>query len=197
MLNIATVVKKSFAGISVSILAGLVFFLTGCHPKMVPAGKSDVRYEQQSDKTVYTVEPFGKLAIPGKWMEGKFNPSTHQQYFYHKDTATLVLAIDACKNSPFYKNGLEGHDFVKKYYDLESQYQSQLMQQKTELTTENAQNRYMIWRVHMDGIDQYFLCGVKDCACNECTYRLINLKSRKYDEARAKAYLTEIFMSEK
>lgn len=164
---------------------------------MVPTGKSDVHYEASVDKTVYSVEPFGKLSIPGKWMEGKLNPSTHQQYFYHQDTATLVATIDACKNSPYYKKGIESYDFVKKYYELEERYQSQLMDQKCELLTENATDRYIMWRARIDGIDQYFLCGVKDCACNECTYRLINLKSRKHDEAKAKALLTEIFMSEK
>ncbi|MBX2906314.1 MAG: hypothetical protein KF744_09775 [Taibaiella sp.] len=175
----------------------LSLLVTSCHPKMVPSGKSDVHYEESSDKTIYSVEPFGKLQIGGKWMEGKFNPSTHQQYFYHKDTATLVVTIDACKNSPYYKKGVEGYDFVKKYFNLESQYQSQLMDQKVEQLSENAQDRCIIWRAHIDGIDQYFLCGVRDCTCNECSYRLINLKSRKHTEAKATAYLKEIFMSEK
>lgn len=197
MLSNSTFIKKLSVIVSVSFIAAFFSLLVGCHPKMVPSGKSDVHYEESTDKTTYSVEPFGRLSIGGKWMEGKFNPSTHQQYFYHKDTATVVVTIDACKNSPYYKKGIEGYDFVKKYYELEERYQSQLMDQKCELLTENSTDRYIVWRARIDGIDQYFLCGVKDCTCNECTYRLINLKSRKHDETRAKAYLTEIFMSEK
>lgn len=190
-------IKRSFQGLPIVIFSVFSLLVASCHPKMVPSGKSDVHYDEASGNTIYSVEPFGKVSISGKWMEGKFNPSTHQQYFYHKDTATLVVTIDACKNSPYYKKGFEGFDFVKKYFELEERYQSQLMDQKAELLVENIQDRYKIWRVHMDGIDQYFLCGVKDCTCNECSYRLINLKSRKYDEAKAKAYLTEIFTSDK
>lgn len=184
------------AAVALAAIPFLLVLLSGCHPKMAPVGKSDVKYDAQADKTVYTVDPYGMEQIPGQWMPGKFNPSTHQQYFYHKDTATLVVAIDACRNSPFYK-GAQGFDFVKKYYELESQYQSQLMEQKTELLKEDPQAGYIAWKMRQDGIDQYFLCGTKECKCGECSYRYINLKSRKYSQEKGLAFIISVFMSEK
>lgn len=174
----------------------LVLFV-GCHPKMAPVGKSDIKYEDGADKTIYTVAPYGAVEVSGKWMEGKYNPTTHQQFLYHKDTATLVLTIDACRNSPFYKKGTDGFGFVKKYYELESQYQQQLLDQKPELLEEDTVSKFLIWKMRQDGIDQYFLCGIKDCKCGECSYRYINLKSRKHDQSKAVAFLRQIFLSEK
>jgi len=167
----------------------------GCSPKMVPVSKSVVQYDSVNDRTVYTVEPYGNISLPGKWIEGKYNSSTKQQYFYHKDTVTAIVTVGACSGYPFAKDKAEGYEFVKKYYESETKYQTQMLEQHPKLMVEDEKNRYMIWMVRQDGIDQYYLCGVKDCACNECSYRAINLKSRKYTAEKAKAFLTDVFLN--
>lgn len=168
--------------------------LQSCHHRMVPTTESMISYDQQTDRTRYSEEPFGTVSITGKWEAGKYNKASHQQYFYHKDTATLIVSIGACRNFPFAKHGLAGYDFVKKYYDVEAKYQA-MLEQKANLLVEDEANRYMIWMVRQDGIDQYFLCGARDCTCNEPVYTALTLKSRKYDAEKAKTFLKEVFMA--
>jgi hypothetical protein len=171
-----------------------LLLLQACHHRMVPVSKSAIIYDQPTDRTRYSEDPFGTVSIKGKWDAGKYNKASHQQYFYHKDTATLIVSIGVCSAFPFAKNGLSGYDFVKKYFDVEAKYQA-MLEQKANLLVEDEANKYMIWVVRQDGIDQYFLCGAKDCSCNEPVYNAITLKSRKYDAEKAKAFLKETFMA--
>lgn len=166
----------------------------GCFRKMAPTSKSNVIYNQQADATIYTVDPYGNITIPGKWDMGKYTKASHRQYFYHADTSTLIAAIDVCKNLPFGRDNAEGYEVVKKYYDLEIRYQGM---QGTELkpVVEDPANRYMLWMGRIDGIDQYFLFGVKDCAdCKGCMYTSLTLKTRKMSADAKVQFLKDIFL---
>lgn len=170
--------------------------LTGCFHKMAPSSPAAGTYNDSANKTVYTVAPWGAVTLPGKWMPGKYNKSSRQQYYYRDDTTTLTVVIAPCKNQPYAKGGLTGYDFVKKSFEIESRYQVQLLEQTPRLLVQDSANRYMIWTVRQDGIDQYFLCGVKDCTCNECSYRSFNLRNRRLTEAVAIKLLQDVFLTE-
>jgi hypothetical protein len=176
------------------LLAVILILTSGCFHRMAPTSSGSVTYNKADDRTIYTDAPYGNVSIPGQWMSGKYSKASRQQYLYHKDTATLVVSVGPCSYYPFAKDGMEGYAFVQKYYEVESKYQTQMLEQTPTLLVEDKANRYMIWMVRQDGIDQYYLCGVKDCDCNVCTYRTINLKSRKYSAEKAKEFLREAFL---
>ena len=175
----------------------VVMLAVGCHPRMMPTSGSEGEYNASSNTTAYEVRPYGKVTMPGKWVTGKYNKATGKQFFYRDDTTTLSVVIAPCANMPYGKKGLEGYEFVQKYYEIESRFQTELQEQTPKLLVEDKDNRYMLWMVHSDGIDQYFLCGVKDCSCNECTYRSFNLKNRRLSEAASKRLLQDMFLGEK
>lgn len=179
----------------------LVLLTSGCGHKMAPATTSTQpvggTYKQNASSMVYTVNPYGSIALPGKWDAGKYAKASRQQYFYRSDTTTMIVSIGACSNQPFARDGIDGFEFVRRYYEAESKYQTQLLEQTPRVLIEDKENKYMLWTVHSDGIDQYFLCGVKDCACNECAYRSLTLKNRRLTEKQATKLLQDIFLGER
>jgi hypothetical protein len=56
-----------------------LLLLQACHHRMVPVSKSAITYDQQTDRTRYTEDPFGTVSINGKWDAGKYNKASHQQ----------------------------------------------------------------------------------------------------------------------
>jgi hypothetical protein len=161
---------------------------------MAPGTMSDITYNDQKNTTTYTSAPYGSLSFPGKWAMGKYNKSSRHQYFYHPDTSTLIAAIGPCKGLPSAKDNAQGYEVVRKYYDLETRFQA-LNNIELKPLVEDEANRYMIWAARVDGIDQYFLFGLKDCACNECVYRYMVLKTRKMSEEAKVSFLRETFLA--
>lgn len=166
----------------------------GCFHKMAPTTKSDITYNDQNNTTTYRSAPYGSLTFPGKWAAGKYNKASSQQYFYHPDTSTLIAAIGPCKSLPSGKGNAQGYEVVKKYYDLETRFQA-LNSIELKPVVEDEANRYMIWTARIDGIDQYFLFGLKDCACNECVYRYMVLKTRKMSAEAKIDFLKNTFLA--
>lgn len=179
----------------------LALLISGCGRKMAPATSSENpaggMYKQNANNMVYTVSPYGSLALPGQWTAGKYAKASRNQYFYRSDTTTMIVSIDACRNQPFARDGIDGFEFVRRYYEAESKYQVQLLEQTPRVLIEDKENKYMLWTVHSDGIDQYFLAGVKDCTCNECAYRTLTLKNRRLTEKQATRLLQDIFLGER
>ncbi|MBE2289423.1 MAG: hypothetical protein IAE95_07710 [Chitinophagaceae bacterium] len=183
----------NLVGKAIALVAILFPLITGCHSKLVPQSPSDIHFNESVGRTIYSTTPWGIVSIPDKWAAGKYNKTTKQQYFYHKDTATLIVSVGACKSYSFGKDVTAGYDFVKKYYEVESKYNG-MLEQPTRIIEENEKDRYIIWTMRADGIDQYIICGVKDCTCNECGYRTIHLKSRKYSADKAVTFLKDAFL---
>ncbi len=182
-----------------TVVTGLVVLVAvvGCQHRMAPTSTYSGSYNASDNSTDYEVLPYGKVTMPGKWIAGMYNKTSRKQVFYRDDTTTLTVVIAPCASSPFSKDGMTGYEFVRNYYKVEAQYQTEFFEQTPKLLVEDKENRYMLWMVHSDGIDQYFLCGVKDCSCDECTYRSFNLKNRRLSEAQSKKLLQDIFLGEK
>lgn len=176
------------------IVVSVAVFTSGCFHRMAPGSKAG-RYNQQNNNTVYTVSPYGSLILPGNWEPGKYNKASKQQYYYRADTTTLIVSVGSCSNFKFGKSGEADYEFVKRYYETEAKFQMQLQEQTPKILLEDSIKKYMLWVVRENGIDLYYLCGVKDCACKECTYRTLTLKNRRLTEAQAKELLTGIFLN--
>lgn len=177
---------------------GLVAFSavcsTGCFHRMAPGGHK-AAYKEASDVTMYEEPPYGSIEIPGKWEAGKYNKTSHQQYFYRADTTTLIVAISNCKSLPFAKKAGENYDWVGGYYELEER-MAKMQGNEMTLITDDKANRYRIWMSRIDGIDQYFLFGLKDCDCKEPVYRSLTLKTRKMSAEEKRKLLVGIFMEQ-
>jgi ferredoxin len=184
-----------FKGVVFVVSICALYFLVGCMNKLAPHSPAAGTYNETANATIYTVAPYGKVTLPGRWIPGKYNKTSKQQYYYREDTTTLTVAIGPCKSQPFGKNGLEGFDFVKRYYEMEANYQKQLLDQQAEILISDSAARYILWMVHQDGIDQYYLCGVKDCTCNVCVYRSFNLKNRRMSRADATKFLKDLYLA--
>jgi hypothetical protein len=182
---------KKIQAIAMIVVASIM--ATACFHRMAPTGKGGT-YNEQTNTTTYAAEPYGSIAIPGKWDGGKYNKASRNQFFYRADTSTFIASIGPCSSLPFGKAHLEGNDVVKRYFDLEVQFQA-IQGTEPKVLVDDAANRYKIWMSHIDGIDQYFLFGVKDCTCNECVYRSFTLKTRKMTADESVKFLQGIFLN--
>ena len=171
-----------------------VFIISsGCFHRLAPASGNAATYNSSTNTTNYTVSPYGTVVLPGKWETGKYAKTSRQQYFYREDTTTLIVSVGACSNYEFGKGKVIDPDFINSYYNMEANYQIKLQDQTPVVLVTDMDARYKIWMVREDGIDQYYLCGTKDCACNECTYRTMILKNRRMLQADAIALLKQVF----
>lgn len=182
--------------ISGSITLFVLLSLSACFHRMVPPGNTG-RYDKQQDITVYTVTPYGSLSLPGKWESGKYNKTSLTQYFYRADTTTMTTALGPCGYFPFGRQGAEGYNFVKRYYDMEARYQAEFLEQTPEIIATDSTSRYMIWKVRSDGVDEFHLCGVKDCNCDQCAFALLMVKNRRLNRETCVKMLKDIFLSAK
>jgi len=180
-----------------SILLFAVMFVlissSGCFHRLAPASGTVAPYNASTNITTYTVSPYGTVVLPGKWETGKYAKTSRQQYFYRADTTTLIVSVGACSNYEFGKGKVTDADFINSYYNMEANYQIKLQDQTPVVLVTDMDARYKIWVVREDGIDQYYLCGTKDCACKECTYRTLVLKNRRMSQAESVALLKHVF----
>jgi len=171
----------------------MMLIVSGCFHRLAPAAVVTAPYNAATNTTTYTVSPYGSVVMPGMWEAGKYAKTSRQQYFYRADTTTLIVSVGQCSNYEFGKGKVSDVDFVQSYYEMEANYQIKLQEQTPIVLVTDTVARYKIWMVREDGIDQYYLCGTKDCACKECTYRTLILKSRKITKDAAVALLKQIF----
>ena len=175
----------------------MLFSNSGCFHRLAPASGTVAPYDATANTTTYAVSPYGTVVLPGKWETGKYAKTSRQQYFYRADTTTLVVSLGACSNYEFGKGTVTDAVFINSYYNLEANYQIKLQDQTPVVLVTDNDARCKIWMVREDGIDQYYLCGTKDCACKECTYRTLILKNRRMPQAEAVALLKQIFYTGK
>lgn len=186
---------KQLLLISVSLL--LLSFCSGCFHRLAPGSSAMTSYDSTTNSTTYTVLPYSKVILPGKWVTGKYAKTSKQQYFYRADTTTLIVSVGLYSDYEFGKGKIQDAEFIDSYYNMEANYQIKLQEQTPKVLVTDTVARYKIWMVHEDGIDQYYLCGIKDCTCNERNYRLLILKNRRIAQVEAVALLQQVFDSGK
>ena len=192
-MNIILVNRFLLLFVSILVVTGL----NSCFHRLAPASKTEAQYDAKANSTTYTVLPHGNVILPGKWEAGKYAKTSRQQYFYRADTTTMIVSVGLCSSYEFGKGKVADADFINSYYNMEANYQIKLQEQTPVILESDSAARYKIWMVRADGIDQYYLCGTKDCACKECSYRTLILKNRKINQADAIALLKQVFASGK
>ncbi|MDR1113030.1 MAG: hypothetical protein LBL18_04640 [Bacteroidales bacterium] len=113
------------------------------------------------------VFPYGAVAIPGKWKRTIYNSAARQQFFDNSDSITIAIAFGQYTKFEFNKNGSKkGYDFVKAFYEWDSEYFSTTYNLDIELIEADSINNLIIWRVYGNYNDSYwntyFLFGEKN-----------------------------------
>lgn len=155
-----------------------------------------VYYNKKKNCTNYFVMPYGTVSIPGKWEKGRQSSVSYQQYFKNeKDSVTIAISFGSYKSFGFnLKGNLKGFDFVKKYYEWDSQYLTNNTGLQREIIKEDSLNNYIIWQLrgntHGVDVDQLFLFGIKNKNISD-----FMINTQKWNIDTKVSFLENLFLS--
>ena len=123
-------------------------------------------YDTKRNQTNYMVFPYGSVSISGKWEQTTYNSVSKQQFFKNEEGIIIAIAFAPCNRYEFNRNNSKkGFDFVKTFYEWDSEYFVSTYGLQKDLIEENEKNNYIIWRVYGEYNnsywDTYFLFGEK------------------------------------
>ena len=146
-------VLKSFLSLS------LMAILASCGSPRYTSTLVGGEYNEDKDVTEHFVFPFGQVSLPGKWEKGNYVSNSHQQFFHNQDSVIIAIGFTNSNGFEFNPKGaLKGYDFVKAFYEWDSEYFSSLGYNTT-IIESNQSKSYIIWRVYGEDVDTYFLFG--------------------------------------
>ena len=124
-------------------------------------------YDENKNQTSYFVLPFGSAFIPGKWIKTKYNNVSNQQFFKNSDSITIAVAFNPVNKYEFNTdNSKKGFEFVKAFYEWDSQYFVNTNKLNREKIEDDENQHYIVWRVFGENnetaYDTYFLFGEKN-----------------------------------
>jgi hypothetical protein len=124
-------------------------------------------YKPEKNITEYFVFPYGEVSLPGKWEKWQYNSNARQQFFINNDSVLIAISFGTVSDYEFNRGGLlKGYDFIKAYYDWESEYFSS-SGFECKIIEGDQSNSYIIWRLWGQKADTYFLIGErKGHVCN-------------------------------
>ncbi len=173
----------------------LFFVLTGCatHGVSTIVGGD---YDKEKNQTDHFVIPFGSVSIPGKWVKSSYNSSSKQQFFKNDDSVKISIAFGPCDKYEFNADKLKtGWDFVKAYYEWESNYFVNNHGLEREIIEEDSLNNFIIWRLtgnlNNDNVDIYMLFGEKDCRVNNYSVH----ESGQWTEKQKLSFLKKLYLN--
>jgi len=144
----------------------VVFFLGGCASRTTSTIVA-CDYDKKHDQTNYTIFPYGSVSIPGKWKRTTYNRAGRQQFFENEHNVVLGVSFGPCNRYEFNAdNSKKGFDFVKAFYDWESQYFANDYGMAVEIIEKNESEKYITWRIFGEynntPWDAYFIFGEKN-----------------------------------
>ena len=141
----------------------LIAILTSCGTPKNISTLVGGEYIEDKDVTEYFVIPFGQVSLPGKWEKDKYVSSSRHQYFHNQDSVIIAIAFTNSRSGyEFNPEGLlKGYEFLKAYYEWESEYFSSLGFE-TKIIESDQNEPYIIWRVYGEEVDTYFLYGERN-----------------------------------
>lgn len=178
-------------------LLQLVIFLTNCaSQKTIVLIGGD--YNKEQNETDYFVLPYGSVTLPGKWEKTNYNTVSHQQFFINEDSVNISIAFARFNKYEFNTDGLnKGYDFVKAYYEWDSQYFVDAHGLKRKPIESDSSNNFMVYRIFGNinerEYDTYFLIGEK----NGNVSNLSISKTDIWTEIEKVTFLKNLFLKQK
>ena len=175
-----------------SLLA--ILFFANCMAQRTTLVSCD--YDKKRDQTNYVVFPYGSVSIPGKWERTSYNSASKQQYLKNEDGISIAISFGPCNKFEFNAdNSKKGFDFVKAYYEWDSEYFVNTFGLQQDSIEKNEISNYIIWRVYGDyndsHFDTYFLFGEKKGFAN--TYSIMD--NDKWTVEQKLEFLKELYLN--
>jgi hypothetical protein len=124
-------------------------------------------YNEKKNQTEYMVFPYGSVSIPDKWEKTIYNKISRQQFFTNSDNIIIAIAFGPYNKYEFNKDGSKkGFEFIKAFYEWESEYFVNNFGLHTEQIESNDIDNFIIWRLfgeyNNSNWDTYFLFGERN-----------------------------------
>lgn len=174
-------------GILILITIGTTFIT--CSPtKSISTIYSD-NYDKTKNLTTVTILPFGQVKISGKWVNTSYDNVSRQYFFRSTDSVTFAVALNPLDGYEFYKKEMKTEEFVKAFYEWESNYFQQQYNGQLRVLKDDTAKNAIIWNISKEpNIDSYFLFGLK----GRTAYNLY-VSTNKWDEKKKVEFLEKIY----
>jgi len=174
----------------------VIILLTGCATQKTSTIVGG-EYIKTKDETEYFVFPYGSVVIPGKWEKTNYNTTSRQQFFTNQDSIIIAIAFSRFNKYEFNGDGSQkGYNFVKAYYEWDSQYFIDSHGLKRLSLVSDSANTFMIYRIYgqteKGKLDTYFLIGEKNG--NISNYSISS--ADKWRDGEKINFLKKLFLTE-
>jgi hypothetical protein len=178
--------------ISSSLIILMITILTGCASQRVSTIVG-CDYDESKNQTDYFVLPYGSVSIPGKWEKTHYNSISGQQFFTNDDSIKIAIAFTRFDQYEFNKDGSKkGYDFVKAYYDWDSEYFVDTYEFIRKIIETDKINNYMIYRIYGSAnggkFDTYYLIGERNGNVSNFSIMIAD----KWNESKKIEFLKEL-----
>lgn len=175
----------------------LTILLTSCATQRTSTIEG-VNYNESKNVTDYFVMPYGSVSLFGKWEKKNYNEISRQQFFKNQDSVIIAIAFERYDKYEFNTNGSQsGFNFVKAYYEWDSNYFVDSHGLKRQIIESDSTNHFMIYRIYGQKekaeFNTYFLIGEKNGNVSNFSIS----KTEKWSEIEKILFLKNLFLTEK
>jgi hypothetical protein len=172
-----------------SFLLIILGALLSCVPTKSTSVLYGDNYDKNTDLTSVTILPYGQVKIPGKWTKTDYNSSSRQHFFKDTDSVTFAIGLNPWDKYEFYKPEMTPNQFIKAYYEWDSNYWQEQTKGLLRIIKENTDRNFIIWNLKKEpNIDSYFLFGLK----NKTVFNLY-VTTDKWDEGKIAELLEKTY----
>jgi hypothetical protein len=175
----------------------LIGFMTSCATQKTSTLVGG-NYNESTNVTDYFVLPYGSVMLPGKWEKKSFNSISNQQFFRNQDSVIVAIAFGRFDKYEFNVDGSQtGHNFVKAYYEWDSNYFVESHGLKREVIEDDSTNHFMVYRIfgqiEKGKFDTYFLIAEKNGTISNFSISTTD----KWNESEKTAFLKNLYLTDK
>ena len=175
----------------------LIGFMTSCATQKTSTLVGG-NYNESTNVTDYFVLPYGSVMLPGKWEKKSFNSISNQQFFRNQDSVIVAIAFGRFDKYEFNVDGSQtGHNFVKAYYEWDSNYFVESHGLKRQVVEDDSTNHFMVYRIfgqiEKGKFDTYFLIAEKNGNISNFSIS----STDKWNESEKCTFLKKLYLTEK